>query len=196
MKFKDVFIGFRNQSFEEIIKLVRSHKISHKEKFLFRVVCENSVNTILSIIDDFSAQNDLTENDFDWLMKTYTASCIRELYDIFDNVKRESSNSKIIKNTIDVDFSKAIEHLKTVIGGEDINKYFDSTLEFIKSSDKDTKNFDEFLLGRTACTFIMLKENNVKLDLIPPEQLLKIAQNNYDNSIKNFIKTCCQKVSL
>ena len=154
--------------------------------------CENSVNTILSIIEGLNAQKYLAENDFDWLMKTYASSCIRELHDIFDNVKREGANSEIVKNTVDVDFSTAIEHFKIIIGGEDVKKYFDPMLEFIKSSDKDTIDFNEFLMGRIAPIFIMLKENNVKLDLIPPEQLLKIAQNNYDNSIKNFIKICCR----
>jgi len=190
MKFKDVFIGFRNNSFEQIAQMFADKKISSKEKFIFIATCENSVNAILSIIDGLNAQNDLREDDFDWLIKIYTSSCIRELYDIFDNVKREGANSEIIKNTIDVDFSTAIEHFKIIIGGEYVKKYFDTTLEFIKSSDKDAKNFEEFLLGRTACIFIMLKENNVKLDLISQEQLLKIAQNNYDNSIKNFIKIC------
>jgi hypothetical protein len=192
MKFKDIFIGFRNSSFEQIAQLFADKKISAKENFLFIATCENSVNAVLNIINGFNAQKDLTENDFDWLIKAYTSSCIRELYDIFDNVKREGANSEIIKNTIDIDFSTAIEHFKIIIGGEDVKKYFDTTLEFIKSSDKDAKNFEEFLLGRTACIFIMLKENNVKLDLISPEQLLEIAQNNYDNSIKNFIKICCQ----
>ena len=125
-------------------------------------------------------------------MQVYTSSCIRELYDIFDNVNREGANSEIIKNSIDVDFSTAIEHIQIIIGGEDVKKFFDSMLEFIKSSDKDAKDFNQFLLGRTASVLVFIKENSVKLDLIPPEQLLKIAQNNFDNSINNFIKNCCR----
>ena len=191
MKFKDVFTGFKNSSFEQVAQMFADKNISQKEKFIFMATCENSVNTILIIIDGLNAQKDLIENDFDWLMKTYASSCIRELQDIFDNVKREGANSEIIKNTIDVDFSTAIEHFKVIIGGEDINKYFDKTMEFIKSSDKNAKDFNEFLMGRIAPIFILLKENNVKLDLIPPEQLLKIAQDNYNNSTKNFIKICC-----
>ncbi len=192
MKFENVFTGFRNSSLEQVARLFANGKISQKEKFLFTATCDNAVNAILKITNGFNAQKDLVEDDFGWLMKTYTASCIRELYDIFDNVKREGANSEIIKNIIDVDFSVAIEHFKIIIGGEGVDKYFDTILEFIKSSDRDVKNFNEFLSSRAVFTLIMLKENNFKLDLIPPEQLLKIAQNNYDNSVQNFIKFCAR----
>ena len=192
MNFKNVFIGFRNYSFEKIEQRFADKKISEKEKYLFTATCENSVNSVVSIVDVFNAKKDLTENDFGWLMQTYTSSCIRELYDIFDNVRRESINSEIIKNSIDVDFPTAMNHLQILIGGEDVKKYFDTTLEFIKSVDSDVKGFDQFLIGRTTPIFILLKENDVKLDSIPPEQLLKTAQDNFDNSIKNFIKICCR----
>lgn len=190
MKIIDVFIGFKNNSLEQIAQLFASEKISQKEKRLFIATCENSVNVVSNIIDGFNAQKNLIEKDFSWLIKTYASSCIRELYDIFDNIKREESNSEIIKNVIDVDFSTAIEHFKIIIGGEDVDKYFNTILEFIESSDKDAKDFNEFLMNRITPILIMFKENNVKLDLIPPEELLKIAQNNYDNSTKNFIKIC------
>ena len=192
MNLKDIFVGFKNNSLKEAVQLFTNKKISEKEKYLFTATCENSANSIASIINVFNAKKDLIEKDFDWLMQIYTASCIRELYDIYDNVKRESANSEIIRNSVDVDFSTAISHFQIIIGGEDVKKFFDTALEFIKSSDGDAKEFDQFLVGRTATILVLFKENDVKLDLVSPEQLLETAQNNFDNSIKNFIKNYCR----
>lgn len=196
MKLENVFIGFRNHSFEKIAELFADKKISEKEKYLYIAVCENSVNSITGIINEFNAKKDLVESDFNWLMKAYTSFCIRELYDIFDNIEREGAKPDviggIIKNAIDIDFTVAMEHFQIIIGGEDIKKFFDSMLDFIKSSDKDAKGFDQFVLGRNAPMLMFFKENSVEFDLIPPEKLLEISKNNYDNGMKNFIKICCR----
>lgn len=196
MKLKDIFTGFRNESFGQIAQLFADKKISEKEKYLFIATCENSINAITKIIDVFNAEKDLIDDDFHWLMKAYTSSCIRELYDIFDTVKREGANpdstGKIIKNAIDVDFDSAIRHFQIIIGGEDVGNFFSTILEFIKSSDGDAKDFDQFLTGRAASVLVLFKENGVKLDLISPKEWVEVAQNNYDDSIKNFIKFCCK----
>jgi hypothetical protein len=198
MKLKNIFTGFRNESLGQIAQLFADKKISEKEKYLFIATCENSINAITSIIDVFKAEKDLTEGDFNWLMNAYVSSCIRELYDIFEAVKRESVNSdstgKIIKNAIDVDFDNAIKHFQIIIGREDVGKFFSTILEFIKSSDRDAKDFDEFLTGRAASVLVLFKENGVKLDSIPPKEWIEVAQKNYDDSIKNFIKICCETI--
>lgn len=190
MNLQNIFIAFRNESFEKIAQLFSDQIISDKEKYLFITTCDNSVNAISNIINVSTASKNLTENDFDWLIKLYTFSCVRELHDIFDNIER--STEEIIKNSADVEFIAALNHFQSIIGGENIVDYLNNTLKFIRSSDKNTESFDQFLLGRLSPMLTFFKENDVKFDLIPPEKLLEVAQDNFNNSIKNFIKICCQ----
>ena len=60
-KLENIFITFKNQSFDEIIKFNLDGSISNKEKLIFRAVFENSVNLITSFIKEMKANKLMEE---------------------------------------------------------------------------------------------------------------------------------------
>ncbi|MDO8463126.1 MAG: hypothetical protein Q7S96_02540 [bacterium] len=187
-KLENIFIGFRNSSFDEIIKLNLNHTISNKEKLIFRTIFENSANLIASFIKEIKASKSIEEKDFDWMMLLYVFVCVQELHDILDRV--EKTDDAHIKNTLDVNKQDLINHLKKILGGKDMGSVVDKTFNHIESSDKESGNYNEFVVGRTYVIFSMLKENQVNIENMSSEKLLQISEENYKNSIVNFVKIC------
>ncbi len=189
-KLENIFITFKNQSFDEIIKFNLDGSISNKEKLIFRAVFENSVNLITSFIKEMKANKLMEEKDFNWMMLLYVFVCVQELHDILDRI--EKTDDTHIKNTLDVNKQDLIDHLKKILGGKDIDSVVDKTFNHIESSDKESGNYNEFVVGRTYVIFSMLKENKVNIENISSETLLQISEENYKNSIVNFAKICIQ----
>jgi len=185
---ENIFIDFRNQSFEEMIKLSHGGFISSKEGLIFRTVFENSVNLIISFIKELKANKPMEEKDFDWTMLLYVRVCVQELHDILDQIKKTDDIN--IKDTLDVDEQNIIDYLKKILGGKDIDNVVDKTFTQIDFLTKELNNYNEFVVGRTYIIFNMLKENIVNIENISVERLLQISEENYKNSIVNFIKLC------
>jgi len=196
-KLKDIFTGFRNQTFEEIAKLSQSEQISDKEKWFFRVVSENSTNSIHKIIEALHAEKIIDENDFDWSMKLFTYICLQEIYDLLEAIKREEKatdqNGKFIKNSIDKSPEIIIKDFERVIGGNDVDKYFKLVLDEIKLRDAKSKNYEEYISGRIGIIIYMFKENKVKIDSHPPTDLPIIANKIWEDSFHKFVDTCVSK---
>ena len=186
-KLKNIFIGFRNNSFDETIKLNLDGSVSSKEKLLLRAVFENASNIINSFISELDANKEISENDFDWAMLLYVSVCAQEIYDILDRI--EKTDDIRIKNTLDVGRQDLINHLKKIFGGKDID-YLDKIFNRIESMEKESSNYNEFVVGRTLIIYTMLVENKTHIEKISSEKLLQISIENYNNSIINFVKIC------
>lgn len=91
-KLENIFITFKNQSFDEIIKFNLDGSISNKEKLIFRAVFENSVNLITSFIKEMKANKLMEEKDFNWMMLLYVFVCVQELHDILDRIEKQTTH--------------------------------------------------------------------------------------------------------
>lgn len=188
MKLENIFIGFRNNSFEEIIKLNQEGGLSDKEKLLLVSVCENATNEINEFIKESRANKSLDENDFDWSMKLYVFVCMQVFFDIFDCI--EKADNPHIAALQDIDKQGVVGKMKKIFGGADINLYIDRVYGAIEENSKEAKTYEEFLVGRSHVIFEMFEESGVKMDIneLSKEKILSIAENSYQNSITNFVK--------
>ncbi|MDB5266643.1 MAG: hypothetical protein JWN89_458 [Parcubacteria group bacterium] len=188
MKLESIFISFRNHSFEEIIKLNLDGVLSDKEKLLLRTVCENATNEINTFIKEVEANKTLGEGDFDWSMKMYVFICVQVFFDIFDRIKKaDDPHVKALQN---VDKQDLIKKMKKIFSGPDIDVYVDKAYRLIEETSKEAKTYEDFIIGRTYMIFKMLKENKVHLKELSKDNLLSIAEKNYQDSLTNFVKTC------
>lgn len=189
MKLEKIFIGFRNHSLDETIKLNLDGSVSNKEKLLLSAVFENASNIINSFITELGANKEIDENDFDWTMFLYVSVCAQELHDILNRI--EKTNDSYIKNALDVSKQDLINHLKKIFGGKDID-HLDNIFNRIESMEKESSNYNEFVVGRTLIIYSMLVENKVHIEKISSDKLLQISEENYKSSIVNFAKICAK----
>jgi len=186
---ENVFITFRNQSFDETAKLGHAGLISDKEKNIFKAVTENAANVINNIITEFKASKTIAESDFNWMMRLYTFVCLQELYDILDSIRRDVEGG-YIKNTLDVDVETIKEHLGLVLGGEDIKTYMKSSLKLIESMEKDAKNYNEYIVGRIGTIITWFENNKVTIDKTNMTKIVEFSEKNFQNSLMNFTNIC------
>lgn len=186
---ENVFITFRNQSFDETTKLNHAGLISDKEKSIFKAVAENAANVINNIITEFKASKVIAESDFNWMMQLYTFVCLQELYDILDSIKRDVEGG-YIKNTLDVNAETIKEHLGLVIGGEDIKTYMKSSIKLIESMEKDSKNYNEYIVGRIGTIITWFENNKVAVDKTDMTKIVEFSEKSFQNSLMNFTNIC------
>jgi len=187
-KLENIFIGFRNHSFEEIIKSNQVGYLSDKEKLFLRSIYENATNEINEFIKESKASKSLDENDFDWSMKLYVFICTQIFFDIFDRI--EKADDPHVKALQNIDKHGLVKKMKKIFGGDDIDLYVDKAYGVIEETSKEAKTYEDFIVGRTYIIFKMLKENKVNVGELSKENILSIAEKNYQNSIMNFVKTC------
>lgn len=189
-KLENIFIGFRNHSFEELIKYHQSGNVSDKEKLLLRSIYENASNEITEFIKESKADKSIDENDFDWSMKLYVFVSVQEFFDIFDRI--EKADDPHVKALQSIDKQELLKKLKKIFGGADIDFYTDKAYGVIEESNKGAKTYEEFIVGRTYIIFQMFKENKVNMDIkeLSKEKIASMAEKNYQDSIVNFVKNC------
>ena len=187
MKLEDVFITYRNQSFDYVIKDCLDGIISKKENLFFKTIFENSLNEISDFIKNSKANKEISESDFNWTILLYFMISIKEFYDIIDRVKK--TNDNLVKNSIDVPIESLVTHFKKVLDNKEVTE-LESIFEFIKSLDSESNTYEEFLLQKSYLMYKFFKENNTNMQEIPKNKLLEIAEKNYKNSIENFVKNC------
>lgn len=187
-KLQDIFIGFRDHSFEEIIKSNQDGDISDKEKLLLRCIYENATNEINELIKESKAGKSLDDSDFDWSMKLYVFICTQLFFDIFDRI--EKADDPYVKALQNIDKHSLIKKMKKIFGGTDIDLYLDKAYETIEEINKETKTYEDFIIGRTYMVFKALKENKVNIEELSKDKILSLAEKNYQDSIMNFVKIC------
>ncbi len=188
MSLENTFIGLRNHSFEEIIEWSKKHEISHKEKLILHFIYEDAANEINEFIKEVGASKNLNESDFDWSMKLYIFMCIQIFFDIFDNI--EKLNDPHLKAFGDINKQDLIKKIKKIFGGDNIDVYVDDVYKFIEETNKETKTYEDFIMGRIHIIFEMFKQNKVDIKELTKEKILLIAEKNYQDTVMNFVKTC------
>jgi hypothetical protein len=188
MTIENITTAFRNQSFEELIKLANNHSITHKEKNLFTAICTNAKKSIDTVWDKFSITKDISENDFDWLMKLYTFVCLLELQDVFSHVKNGVDDK--IKEIIDVNQERATKDFALVIGGEDVAKYSKLAMNEISSLNEKAKDFEEYKILRVAHIFKFFQDGGATIPSGLDIDSQKLADDLYKENLLSLIKTC------
>lgn len=179
------FLKFRNQSFEEIIKLANKQLLTEFEKKLFTALCTCSYNLAEHYFNSskLPLHNLKKITNFDLAIKGWVFLNVIEL----ESFLKDCEITPEVKNIVDVSEKKIIEDFGKIFSGEDIDKYITTTLNSIKNLNGSAKSLEKFWVGELFMFISLISNNEVDTNVLSnKESILGIIKIVEEINIKNI----------
>lgn len=137
-----VFLSFRGQGHEEVVKLLQKHLISSNEKNILISFCVNAYNSAENYFksEDLPLKSLKKIDDFDVIMRAWIFLNILEL----DSFLTDCKTTEELKSILDVSEEKLVKDFGVMFGGKDIDSYISSSLRLLRELKSDSPTLEDY----------------------------------------------------